>query len=171
MTNRFTLYAAGILCLLGGILALFNPLAASLTAEQIAGWLFLISGGIQIVAAFREGHGARSWLTGLLGGLGLLVGLSLLLRPMAGIIALGWLVAVFFLTSGIVKLMLSWRLRGTSLFALVLGSGIVSAALGLLIIAYMPGSAILTLGAMLAVDLLSSGVALIALGRATANQK
>ncbi|RGP37525.1 HdeD family acid-resistance protein [Pseudotabrizicola alkalilacus] len=168
MTNRIVLFCTGAICLLGGLLALFNPLAASLTAEQIAGWLFLFAGVVQAFAAFREGWSARAWLTGLLGALGILVGVSLLARPLEGIIALTWLVAIFFLVSGAAKVMLSWPLRKMPYFWLLLGSGTLSVILGIMILAGLPATAGIVLGTMLAIDLISSGVALIALGLATA---
>ncbi len=166
MTNQIVFFAAGAICLLGGVIALFNPLAASFTAEQIAGWLFLFAGAIQAFAAFREGWTARAWLTGLLGALGILVGVSLLARPLEGIIALTWLVAIFFVVSGTAKVMLSWPLRGTQYFWLLLGSGALSVILGIMILAGLPASAGIVLGTMLAIDLISSGAALIALGLA-----
>lgn len=167
MTNRIVLFVAGAICLLGGLVAVFNPLAASFTAEQIAGWLFLFAGVVQAFAAFREGWSLRALLTGLLGAFGILVGLSLVARPLEGIIALTWLVAIFFLVSGVVKVLLSWPLRSTQFFWLLLGSGALSAILGVMILAGLPASAGIVLGTMLAIDLISSGVALIALGIAT----
>ena len=50
MTNRIVLFVAGAICLLGGLIAVFNPLAASFTAEQIAGWLFLFAGVVQALS-------------------------------------------------------------------------------------------------------------------------
>ena len=164
MPTKIVLSIAGAICLLGGLVALFNPLAASFTAELIAGWLFILAGAIQAFASFQERWSARAWLTGLLGALRILVGVSLVARPLEGIIALTWLVAIFFVVSGAAKVMLSWPLRGTHFFWILLGSGALSAILGILILAGLPASAGIVLGTMLAVDLISSGVALIGLG-------
>lgn len=166
MPNKIVLFVAGAICLLGGFVALFNPLAASFTAEQIAGWMFLFAGAIQAFAAFCEGWSVRAWLTGLLGVMGILVGVSLLARPLEGIIALTWLVAIFFIVSGAAKVILSWPLRETQVFWLLLGSGALSVILGVMILAGLPASAGIVLGTMLAIDLISSGVALIGLGLA-----
>jgi membrane protein HdeD len=127
----------------------------------------LVAGVIQVFAAFREGWSARALLTALLGSLGILVGISLIARPLEGTIALTWLVAVFFIVSGGAKVLLSWPMRGTQFFWLLLGSGALSVILGILILTGMPASAGIVLGTMLAIDLISSGVALIALGVAT----
>ena len=44
---------AGVVSLLGGFTTLANPLAASLTAELLAGWSFILVGVIAIRAGAR----------------------------------------------------------------------------------------------------------------------
>ena len=158
------LMIAGAVLVVGGLAALFNPLAATFTAEQIAGWFFLLAGGLQIFAGMRQRSQPGWWPSVLLGILGVIVGLSLLLRPFEGIVSLTLLVAVFFLMSGGAKVALSFTLRKHPSFWLMLLSGAVSVLLGGMIIAGFPGSATIVLGTLLAVDLLASGVALVALG-------
>lgn len=158
------LMIAGAVLVVGGLAALFNPLAATFTAEQIAGWFFLLAGGLQTFAGMRQRSQPGWWPSVLLGVLGVIVGLSLLLRPFEGIVSLTLLVAVFFLMSGGAKVALSFTLRRHPSFWLMLLSGAVSVLLGGMIIAGFPGSATIVLGTLLAVDLLASGVALVALG-------
>lgn len=164
--KTLTLLIAGAVLLVGGVAALLNPLAATFTAEQIAGWFFLLSGGLQVFAGIRQRGMPGWWAAVSLGVLGLVVGLSLLLQPLAGIISLTLLVAVFFLMSGGAKIALSFTLRKHPSFWLMLLSGAVSVLLGGMIIAGLPASATMVLGTLLAVDLLTSGVALVALGLA-----
>ena len=53
---------AGIVLVIGGFLALTNPLAATLTATAIAAWSLLIGGVVQIYAAFtQEESGSKVW--------------------------------------------------------------------------------------------------------------
>lgn len=160
------LMIAGAVLIVGGVAALLNPLAATFTAEQIAGWFFLLAGGLQVFAGIRQRNAPGWWAAVLLGILGVVVGLSLLLQPFAGIISLTLLVAVFFLMSGGAKIALSFTLRKHPSFWLMLLSGAVSVLLGGMIIAGFPASATIVLGTLLAVDLLTSGVALVALGLA-----
>jgi membrane protein HdeD len=155
---------AGVVLVVGGVVALLNPWAATVMAEQLAGWFFLLAGGGQVLAGMQQKRRPGWWPSVLLGVLGVVVGLLLLLRPFAGIISLTLLVAVFFLISGGAKLTLSYTLRKHPAFWLMLLSGAVSVFLGGMIIAGFPGAATMVLGTLLAVDLLSSGAALFALG-------
>ena len=76
------------------------------------------------------------------------------------------LVAVLFLVTGVVKILYAFSLRPISGWGWVLVSGIVSLALGVMILSNFPYAAVSVLGILLAVELLSNGVLflLLALG-------
>lgn len=154
----------GAISLIGGVLALANPFAATLAAVFLAGWTFLIFGILQIVQAF----GLRGWSgflwSLLLGVLTAVVGLSLLLHPAAGALSLTMLVAVLFLVLGAVKIMYAFALRPISGWGFALLSGIISILLGIMIIADYPWSAAAVLGILLAIELLSNGIFLLMVG-------
>ena len=152
----------GILMVVGGIVALFNPFAASLTVEQIAGWFFLFAGLLQVVSLFQaDGWGQRLWA--LILALALLwLGISLLFNPLAGVVTLTVMVAIMFLAIGIAKLWFSLALRGTAYFWPVLLSGALSVILAIMVFTNLPQSAAVLLGVMLAIELISSGATLIA---------
>ncbi len=148
---------AGCVMIAGGVLALLNPLAATLTAEQIAAWIFVLAGILQAVAAFQaERRGARVWAI-LLAVAFLALGLSLLTNPLAGIVALTIVVASAFLVSGIAKVAVAFSLRGSRLFWPLLGSGAISLVLAFMVFFNLPQSATVLLGVLLAVELLASG--------------
>ena len=73
------------------------------------------------------------------------------------------MVGVLFLATGATKVVLSFGLRGTGFMAVVLLSGIVSIVLGIMVLSNFPYSAAGILGILLAVELISTGVANIAL--------
>ncbi len=161
--NWMILFVLGCLSVLAGILALLNPFGATLAAELLAGWSFLVIGVAQIINAFREEEwGGRLW-TILLGVVALLAGISLVMNPLAGIITLTVVLGVMFLVSGIFKLIVGFRVHDSALKWAVIISGIISILLGLMILSNFPGSAVVALGVMLAVELLSNGVTAIAL--------
>lgn len=155
-----------VISLVGGVLALFNPFAATLAATMMAGWAFAILGVIQLVQAFQlRGWGGFVWSL-LFGVLTLVVGLSLIFNPLSGMVSLTLLVAVLFLIMGVIKIMYGFSLRPVSGWGWVLASGSLSLALGIMILADFPYSATAVLGILLGIELLSNGVLflLVALG-------
>lgn len=147
-----------VICIVGGFLALLNPFGANIFAVTLAGWVFLIQGVIQIIHAFRvRDWPGFIWSLGI-GVLSLLVGVILVADPLAGAIPLTLLVAVLFLATGVAKIMFALSLKPASGWVWVLVSGLVSAALGVLILAGLPASATTILGLLLGIELVSNGV-------------
>lgn len=152
---------AGILAVIGGVLAVLNPLAASITVEQLTGWLFLFVGVLIVVAVLRGGAGGQRLIAGLFGLLIGLLGVDLLLRPLEGLVTLTVTVAVLFLASGLIKLALAWAGRETRIFWWMLVSGALSVLLAIFVFANLPEASESLLGLMLAFDLISTGVSMI----------
>jgi uncharacterized membrane protein HdeD (DUF308 family) len=155
-------FLVGLVMMLGGLLALLNPLAATLTAEQIAAWIFLLSGLLQLVGVFRvQEWTARIW--GLLLSVACLwLGISLLFNPLAGVFALTFVVALGFLASGLAKLILGFRIRTTAYFWPTMISGVMSLVLALMVFLNFPQSAAVLLGVLLSIELLISGATMAA---------
>lgn len=151
----------GVIFVVGGFLALTNPLAATLAATMIAAWSFLIGGALQIYAAFnQEGTENKIW-PALAGLAGVIVGVLLFKNPLEGVISLTIMVAIMFFVIGVAKVILSFSLKGTSAFWPIMLSGILSVVLSLMIFSNFPQSAATILGILLAVELISNGVSLI----------
>lgn len=147
-----------VISLLGGFFALMNPFAATLAATLLAGWTFIFLGALQILQSFQVKEWPGFLWALFFGILTLVVGGSLVFNPLAGMVSLTLLVAVLFLVMGVVKIMYALSLRPISGWLWVLASGIVSLALGVMILADFPWSATAVLGILLAVELLSNGV-------------
>lgn len=165
MKTTTTMMLAGLLLLIGGILAFANPFAASLTVELLVGWAFLIGGAVQLFAAFSQDRstGNRIWF-GLWGLLGLLVGISLIADPLSGLISLTVLLGAVFLISGIVRLYLAWGLKDTPAYLLLLLSGVLSVLIGAAVLMNVMEAAGKLLGILLGIELVSSGLSLILFG-------
>lgn len=171
MSNWILWLVIGVIALAGGIFALLNPLAATLAAEQLAGWLFLIVGILQFIAGFREeGWGAKLWVM-LMGLLAIVLGVALIGNPLAGILALTTVAAILFLAGGVTKVVLAFSLEDRTYFWPILLSGAVSVILAIMIFANFPQSAAILLGVLLGVDLISNGVAVIAMAFALRKMK
>lgn len=166
-TNWKLALAMGLVLILGGFVALLNPFVATITAAAVAAFAFLFAGAMQLWLAVKGDGEGSGFLAGLLGALLILFGMSLFAQPIAGIFSLTLLVAGFFLAAGVVRLWLAWRMRGRRAWGWLLASGLVSAALGVLILASLPEAAAAFLGILLGVELLASGAAAVALALST----
>ena len=163
MKHWFLLLIGGLIATAGGVFALFNPIVATFTATTIVAWLFIVMGVLQIGAAFGSmSLGSRLW-TAVLGILAVLIGGWILNNPLAGTLALTWTIGVLFLIEGIAKLVLAFVTRGSRYFWALLLSGAVSVLLAGMILAHFPASALTIPGILLAVDLISTGVSMVAL--------
>ncbi|MGI9365566.1 MAG: HdeD family acid-resistance protein [Rhizobiaceae bacterium] len=163
MKNWVLLLIVGILFVIAGIAALLNPFAASLAVNFIAGWSFIVVGILQMIEAISaEGWGGKLWSL-LLGVVSLLVGISLVANPLEGVVSLTIVLGVMFLISGIFKLIVGFRVHDNVLKWTVVLSGVISAILGVMILTNLPGAAVIALGVMLAIELLSNGVSAISL--------
>jgi uncharacterized membrane protein HdeD (DUF308 family) len=151
----------GIISIIGGLLALANPFAATLTVVALAGWFFIVFGVIQIIHSFAlRGWGGFLWAL-IFGLVMLALGISLLKNPIAGMMSLTMLVAILFLISGVAKLFYAFSWRPASGWVLALLSGLISIILAIMIFANFPQSAAIMLGILLAIELLSNGVFLL----------
>lgn len=164
MSTRILWIVLGAFSILVGILALADPLAATLAAEQMAGWAFLILGILQLKVVVLQDPGRSFWNWEIaMGAVLFLIGMVLVFKPLEGILSLTLAVASLFLVSGIVRVVLAFTLRGSGAFWVVLLGGAVAIALGAMIFANFPASAATVLGVLLGVELISTGVTMIAL--------
>jgi len=160
MASWFWWMILGILFVLGGVFALLNPLAATFSAEQVISWIFLAAGILTFGAVFHAiGWGQRIW-TLLLSLAYIWLGLSLLFKPLEGVLTLTLLVAALFLISGVAKVIFAFLARHSGYFWPALLSGLVSVALAAMVIFNFPQSAAVLMGLLLAIELIVTGTTL-----------
>lgn len=157
MKNWLWWLLAGLVAFAGGLLGLINPTAAQIASTTIAGWALVVMALLQGRAAwtstaFRERAGA-----GLFAAAGLFLGLSLLLGPFGDGTFLRWLLGGLLVVAGLAKLWIGRRYKSDPLFWAVIGAGALSVVLAFLVL-FGVG---LTLGVILSLELLGSGVALV----------
>lgn len=161
MKNWLLWLLAGLVSLVGGALALANPFAATLTVELLAAYTFLLIGVLTLLSAFRDqGWRARIWAL-IWGGLALLLGVSLLSNPLAGMVSITFLVAVLMLVTGIARVAIAFMPTAQGARAYLLIAGGISIVLSLMIFSNFPWSATVVLGVFLGVELISNGMSLI----------
>ena len=160
------LAAFGAIMLIGGLLALANPFAASITAEILAGAAFVAGGAVQLWIAAAGTAGAdrgTRWLSGGLGAILLLLGIVLIANPLAGLLTLTIAVGALFAGMGAARIALALRWRPAAGWGWMAASGGLSLILAAIILFTLPGSALAILGILLGVDLTVSGAVSLAL--------
>lgn len=158
-----TLFITGAIAIIFGLVALFAPLATSITLVILWGAYALVDGVIQLVLAFRkEGRPARGFLI-FSGVIGILAGLFVLFQPVAGGQVLGWVLGFWLLVRGILEFAAAFGSDGSSPRWLQILSGVFWVLAGILFLAN-PGAAILTFALWLGILALIWGVLLLGAG-------
>jgi len=159
------LLGLGIAFVVLGAVCILGDVAATFTTVVFFGWLLLISGIIALIHSFTAGSWQGSLLYVLSAVLRGFTGYLLLRYPGAGAMSLTLLLASFFVVGGLFRSIGAGMLRfprwGWSLF-----SGILSVALGLLLLVRLPVSSVWFIGFVIGVDLIFDGASLV--GFATA---
>ncbi|MBL3570200.1 hypothetical protein BV509_03600 [Rhodovulum sulfidophilum] len=164
MRNWLIYTLIGFVLLIGGIVALANPFAATIAATQIVGIVFLLAGLIQMITVMRGGPDSHRWLNGFVGILFLLAGLSILINPLVGAAWMTLLLGLLFVVMGGMRLLLSFTFRDTNLFWLLLLTGAASILIGALIFSNFFAAATTLLGLLVGLELVLDGIGLMAFG-------
>lgn len=101
----------GIVDILAGVVAFIAPAAAAFALVLVVAFWAIVTGVLELVAAFRLRREHGEWLLILNGLLSLVLGAVLLFRPAAGLLVLLWWLGAYAIVFGIVLLMLAFRLR------------------------------------------------------------
>ena len=158
--------ALGILLILAGVAAIAFPLLSTIATKIALGWIFLVAGVVLVIHAFSI-QGWRGFILGLLVGLlYVIAGGWLAFFPFTGIITLTILLAALFLAEGVLEVMMAMRVRPHEGWGWLLVSGIIAIAVGVMIAAELPSSAVWAIGLLTGINLLSSGVSFVVLALA-----
>jgi uncharacterized membrane protein HdeD (DUF308 family) len=152
---------SGFLLAILGTIALSSMFWTTMATVLFFGAMLVAASVIHILHAFW----AIDWkgfftqlIVGILSGI---IGWVLLSNPGVGAATITLLIAVLFISAGLFKIAGS-LLLDIEEWGWLLASGIVSLALGLLILARWPSSALWVVGLFIGIDLLASGISSIA---------
>ncbi len=169
--SRWTLMGLGVLLIVLGGLAVAWPTVSTIAFDLYVGWLFLFSGVVSLIALFStRSIGAFLW-TLLSAFVSLAAGAYLIRQPAAGAVSLTIVLAVLFIIEGVLQIIASIGFRNAfpQSWGWMLVSGLVDLALAALIISGWPASAAWTLGLLVGVNLISTGVAILMPAAASGN--
>jgi uncharacterized membrane protein HdeD (DUF308 family) len=153
----------GIVMLVLGCLALAEPVIASVAVDVYIGWLFLFSGVLGLVAMFSARDASAFFWILLTAALSLALGILLIWKPSEGTVSLTLVLTAFLIAEGAFQVGTSFSYRNVfpDSWGWLLASGITDLVLAGLIICFWPQSASWTLGIIVGVNLITTGLAIL----------
>jgi len=158
--------ALSILMILAGVLAIAIPPAAGLGVLLVLAWLLIVSGGAHLVFAWHTRTTSGFVWELLVGVLYLWVGIYALLHPVAGLVSLTLLLAIYLFVEAVLEFVLSLRLRPMPGSTWLLFDGIVTLVLAFLIWRTWPSNTEWVIGTLVGISMIFSGVSRLALSLA-----
>jgi uncharacterized membrane protein HdeD (DUF308 family) len=154
--------AEGIVMMVLGLLAIAVPEVASLAITIFIGWLFFVGGIFRTISVLQH-RGMPGFVWSLLTAvLAILLGLVLILQPIAGVMTLTIWLIVFFIIEGIAAILLAIEhRRHLPSWGWVLFSGLVDLFLAYLIWRGWPSSAGWAIGLLVGINMVFVGLSLI----------
>jgi uncharacterized membrane protein HdeD (DUF308 family) len=148
----------GVLLIVFGVLAIGSPLLAAVAVSAVIAWLIILAGVVHLILAFHV-HRAGNMIWKLLVGLAyLFFGVYLLMHPVLGVASLTLVLAWLFVIEGILDIILFFQMRSMRGSGWMLGDGIITLMLGLLIYLQWPSSSVWAIGTLVGVSMIISGV-------------
>lgn len=163
--HRGILIFEGILFIILGCLAIALPQFFTFAIELLIGWLFVIAGLFLFFRLFQA-RDQSFWATLISATLNIVIGVLLLAYPIAGIITLTLFLIAYFFLDGIVKSYLSFTLKPLTNWGWLLVSGLLSIVLGALLMAGWPNTAAWAIGLLVGINMLFTGISMIAFASA-----
>ena len=148
----------GVLLIVLGALAVGSPAIAAVAVNAVIAWLIVLAGVVHLTLAFYA-HSAGSLLWKLLVGIAYICfGVYLIAHPALGVVSLTLVLASLFLVEGVFDIALFFQMRSIGGSGWILGDGIVTLLLGLMIYLQWPSSSNWAVGTLVGVSLIVSGV-------------
>jgi len=156
----------GIVLLICGIAAIALPWASGIGVVIVIGWVLLFSAVSHLIFAFHtHSVGGVLWqiLLALIYGV---AGVFMLMNPLAGLVTLTLVLAIFLLIEAALETALYFQLRRGINAGWILFDAIVTLILAILIWSQWPSSALWFIGTIIGISLIFSGVSRLSLASA-----
>ena len=148
----------GVLLIATGILALLMPGIAALATALTLAWLLVFAGAFEVLHAVQTRHRDGFGWKLASGIVTLLLGISIVLFPVAGVATLALWIGAFLFAGGVLRSILAFRLRPERGWTWVLVDGLLSIIVGGLIAWGWPASSIPFIGLLAGFWLLFAGI-------------
>ncbi|WP_170294945.1 HdeD family acid-resistance protein [Roseospira navarrensis] len=155
----------GIVSILAGAVALILPGVATVAIEWLIGLTLVVIGAFEALHAlpYDKDRGS-AWHLGL-GVIALAGGVMFMISPLTGAITLTLIVGLMFTAAGLAKTGFSISARRLSGWGWAFGSGLLTLAVGLMILFLLPVISPWFLGVLVGLELLINGIWMLFLGR------
>jgi uncharacterized membrane protein HdeD (DUF308 family) len=156
----------GIVMLICGILAIALPWASGIGVVIVVGWLLILGAVSHLFFAFHtHSVGGVLWQI-LLAFIYGAAGVFLLMNPLAGLVTLTLILAIFLFVEAALETALYFQVRRSVKAGWILFDAIVTLFLAILIWVQWPSSALWFIGTIIGVSLIFSGISRVSLASA-----
>jgi uncharacterized membrane protein HdeD (DUF308 family) len=154
--------AQGIVMVVLGLFAVAEPNVATLAVGIFVGWLFFVGGIFRAVSVWHSRQAPGFGWSMLTAVLSVVLGLILILQPLAGVLTLTIALIAFFIVEGVASILAAFQHRDhLRSWGWVLFSGVIDLLLAGLIWAGWPSSADWAIGLLAGINMLFLGLSLV----------
>lgn len=154
----------GFAIMLLGMLCMMTPLVSGVAVNTVLAILVAAAGLTITTYAFKAGSFGKGLLQFLFGGITLVAGAFLLVRPMVGLFTMTAVLIAWFVVDGVFAIIAGIRGRNEEGWGWVLVSGIASLILGILLWREWPASGAFAVGLLVGIRLIFTGWSIAMLG-------
>lgn len=169
--HRGFLIFEGIVFILLGMLGVALPVLYTFTIELLIGSLLVAGGLVQTYRAIAARHAPGFGWSLFNGLLSVAVGLMLIFNPVSGVVSLTILLMIFFFIEGIAKIFFGYQLKGISSWGWIIFSGLISLAMGAIILTGLPQISLWVIGLLVGINMIFFGFSLLFLSAGTEDHK
>jgi uncharacterized membrane protein HdeD (DUF308 family) len=155
----------GALLAVVGLVILGNAVIATRVSVAFLGWVLLLAGVAELASAVAHIRSGGFWSPAIAGGFSLTVGVMFLRHTEAAALTLTLIAGSLFLTTGVVRLTAAIGDRQNRWSLLLSGAG--ATVLGAIVLFNLFDASYSLLGALLGIQTLVEGIAIMLLGRLT----
>jgi uncharacterized membrane protein HdeD (DUF308 family) len=149
-------FALGIFLIALGVIASGMAIATTVFSVMALGWILLFAGAGLVVLSFLTGKWSGFLVSLATGALSLIAGFSLLSYPLSGAITITFMIGTILVAAGIYRTIASIAMRFPN-WGWALVSGLVSFALGVLLLRGLAVASLWFLGLYVGIDLIIHG--------------
>lgn len=164
--SRIAAVWGGAVILLG-IIAMMAPWQTGIATTLLFGILLLSVGVVKSIYAFQADTFSQGMGRFISGGITLICGSLIFFMPDMGLMSIAMILAIYFIAEGVTEIVSGFKLRPVSGWGLLVFNGLLSLALGAVILADWPVSGTNAVGILIGIRFMAAGWNIIALSMIT----